>query len=705
MLSLGIATALIAAPPAVVHVTPAGQGPGNGTAEAPFVGLETARDAVRALTAAGKLPDGVTVLLHGGDYRRETSFALTAEDSGTAAGPVVYRAAPGESVRLTGALPVPASAFTPVTDPAVRERLPEEVRDRVVQADLKALGLPPVAPMPAQFRGAPLAPELFYNDRRMTLARWPNEGWARIAKILETGSVPRTGDQGGQPGSFQYDGDRPARWNVAAGVWLRGYWCFDWYEETIQVQAIDPTARSITFARPHLYGVKQGNPSPRRYCALNLLEELDSPGEFYLDRAAHQLYFLPPGPLAGARVELSLLDAPVVTLTDCRQVVLNGLIVEAGLTFGIELTGGEECRLEACRARNLRQLGIRVVGGRRHQVLACDIHDTGTGGLHLEGGDRKTLTPAGHQAVNNHIWGFARHQLTYANGLTLAGVGNRAAHNLLHDAPHQAAAISGNDHLFELNEVHHVCLETDDCGALYKGRNPSMRGNVIRDNFWHHLGGPMGHGNAAIYFDDGDGGEQVIGNVFFRCGDPGRGSFGTVFNHGGHDNLAEHNVFVECRRAIGSAPWNDQRWRQALAGGDWVQKLRRDVDITQPPYTTRYPALVGFLDPPAGQARVNHAARNLFVMCGEVSSGNWRWSAEENLVTAEDPGFVDAARGDFRLRPDAPALAAVPGFEPPPFERMGLVADALRPDPPAREWPYDPPQPLPPPERRGAPAR
>ncbi len=705
MLSLGIATALIAAPPAVVHATPAGEGPGNGTAEAPFVGLETTRDAVRAMKAAGKLPGGVTVLLHGGDYRRATSFHLTAEDSGTAAAPVVYRAAPGEEVRLTGALPVPADAFTLVTDPVVRERLPEAVRDRVVQADLKALGLPPVAPMPAQFRGAPLAPELFYNDRRMTLARWPNEGWAHIAKILETGSVPRTGDQGGQPGSFQYDGDRPARWDVAAGVWLRGYWCFDWYEETIQVQAIDPATHSITFARPHLYGVKQGNPSPRRYCALNLLEELDSPGEFYLDRAAHRLYFLPPGPLAGARVELSLLDAPVVTLTDCRQVVLNGLIVEAGLTCGVEVTGGEECRIEACRARNLRQLGIRVVGGRRHQVLACDIHDTGTGGLHLEGGDRKTLTPAGHQAINNHIWGFARHQLTYANGLMLAGVGNRAAHNLLHDAPHQAAAISGNDHLFELNEVHHVCLETDDCGALYKGRNPSMRGNVIRHNFWHHLGGPMGHGNAAIYFDDGDGGEQVIGNVFFRCGDPGRGSFGTVFSHGGHDNLAEHNVFVECRRAIGSAPWNDQRWRQALAGGDWVNKLRREVDISQPPYTTRYPALVGYLDPPAGQARVNHAARNLFAMCGEVSSGNWRWSADENLVTAEDPGFVDAARGDFRLRPDAPALTAVPGFEPPPFEQMGLVADALRPEPPAREWPYDPPQPLPPPERRGAPAR
>ncbi|MCR4412682.1 MAG: hypothetical protein NUV77_09685 [Thermoguttaceae bacterium] len=203
----------------------------------------------------------------------------------------------------------------------------------------------------------------------------------------------------------------------------------------------------------------------------------------------------------------------------------------------------------------------------------------------------------------------------------------------------------------------------------------------MRYNYWHHIGSPMGHGNAAVYFDDGDGGDTVVGNVFYRCGDPGRGSFGTVFSHGGHDNLAENNVFVECKRALGSAPWDDQRWKRALEGGegcDWQNRLLKEVDITRPPYTTRYPSLIGFLNPRPGQARINHAVRNVLVSCAEVKSGNWQVKPEENWVTEGDPGFVDAAKGDFRLRPDAEVFRRLPGFQPIPFEKMGLYLDAYR---------------------------
>jgi hypothetical protein len=398
-------------------------------------------------------------------------------------------------------------------------------------------------------------------------------------------------------------------------------------------------------------------------------------------------------------VVLSLLAGPVVRLTEASHVVLQGFTVEATQGTGIEIRGGTGNRVLACDVRNCRALGIDVEGGSSHRIEACDVHETGTGGIGLSGGDRKTLTPAGHQAINNHIWQFSRHKLTYSNALQIGGVGNRAAHNLIHDAPHQAIGLGGNDHVFEFNVVHHICTETDDCGAFYKGRNPSCRGNLIRYNFWHHIGSPMGHGNAAVYFDDGDGGDTVFGNVFFRCGDPGRGSFGTVFSHGGHDNLAENNLFIECQRALGSAPWNDQRWREALAGGDetgWQTKLLKEVDITQAPYTTRYPELVGFMDPPAGAPRTNGAVRNLLVMCAEVSSGNWQVDPQQNLVTDQDPGFVDAARGDFRLRPEAPVFATLPGFQPIPFEKMGLVQNALRPKLPADPWTYAAPQPLPP---------
>ena len=45
-------------------------------------------------------------------------------------------------------------------------------------------------------------------------------------------------------------------------------------------------------------------------------------------------------------------------------------------------------------------------------------------------------------------------------------------------------------------------------GAYYTGRNPSCRGNVLRYNYFADVGSDRGHGNSAIYFDDGDGGNN-----------------------------------------------------------------------------------------------------------------------------------------------------------------------------------------------------
>jgi hypothetical protein len=661
---------------ATFHVSPSGRDADPGSQAKPFATLTRAQVAVRQLKASGSQAEAVSVMVLGGAYRLETSLVLGPEDSGTASAPVVWQAAPGEEVRLSGGVAVTSNLFQPLTETALLERLDPAARGKVVRADLRGLGLTEFAGFPDTFRGVPAAPELFFNDERMTLARWPNEEWATIARIIDSGSVPREGEKDDRPGVFEYDGERPARWNVQRGVWLQGYWCFDWYEETIRVGAIDREQHRITLTKPSLYGVKQGNPSPRRYRALNLLEELDQPGEFYLDPTAGTLYFWPPTALDDARVVLSTLSSPVLALKDVEWVTLRGFTVEAGLGNGIEMSGGRSNAIVACWVRNLRQVGIRVSGGAGHRVEDCDIHDTGTGGLILEGGDRQTLTAAGHQAVNNHIWQFSRHQLTSAYGLILGGVGNRAAHNLIHDAPHQAVALQGNDHVFEYNVVRNVVTETDDAGALYKGRNPSCRGNVIRYNLWRDIGSPMGHGTAAVYFDDGDGGDVVFGNVFLRCGYPGRGSFGTVFSHGGHDNRAENNLFIECRRALGSAPWGDQLWKETVEGGHdchWQRLLLEEVDITRPPYTTRYPELMGFMNPQPGQARVNHGRNNVLFGCGEVSSGNWKCAADELWATDDDPGFVDASRGDFRLRPDAEVFKRLPGFQPIPFEKIGLL--------------------------------
>ncbi len=683
-----IALALPAWGATTFYVAPDGNDIAAGSEEAPFATLERARHVARKAVADGPPEGGVVVAIEGGIYERRETFHLGAEDSGTPEAPTVYRAVGDEPVRLTGGADVPADAFGPIEDETVRERLLPEAQDNVLQADLGALGIRELGDMPVRFRGAPMVLELFFDEQRMQLARWPNDDWVRIEAVIDRGSVPRHGESAGRPGTFQYSGDRPSRWDVDDGVWLNGYWCFDWYDEAIKVRSIDTEQKQITFEKPHHYGVG-GRPN-RRYYALNILEELDSPGEYYVDRDTQMLYFWPPADLADSRVVVSMMTDPVIAVENASNLTLQGLTIEEVRGNGLTVAGGENVQILACEVRNTGRTGMSVREGQRHRVEACDIHHTGTLGLVLSGGDRKTLTPSHHEAINNHIHHFARRQRTYASGIQVNGVGQRVAFNLLHDSPHQAIGLGGNEHTIEFNEIHHVIMETDDCGAFYMGRNPSHRGTVIRYNFWHHLGSPLGHGNNAVYFDDGDGGQTVYGNVFLRAGEPGRG-MGSVFCHGGHDNLVENNIFVECRRAISASPWNDERWAKMVNGDLWQTRLLEEVDITKPPYTTRYPDLIGFMEP-GDEERMNTARGNVAVMCGAFIRGNY--IDENNFITDEDPGFVDAANGDFALREDSVVYDEIPGFEPIPFERIGLVRSDLRPQLPDRAWDYPPPKPI-----------
>lgn len=657
------------------HVAAGGDDTHAGTASAPFASLERARDAVRALKEGEAFPEGgVTVWLHRGVYPRLAAFVLEERDGGASNARVVYRAVPGDDVRLIGGREIASGAFQPVRDEAVLARVDEAARGQVLVADLRALGISEYGNLPDAYGDPPAIPELFFDGQRMTLARWPNDGWAHIAEVIESGPAPWRNHASDQPGTFKYESDRPRRWQSAPGVWLYGYWCFDWSSETIKAGSIDTERREITLVKPHGYGIGGGNPPPRRYIAINLLEELDSPGEYYLDRDAGRLYFWPPKPLAQGCAALSLATEPVIRVENASFVTIQGLTIEMCAGNGIEMRDGRENELLACTIRRTGHAGAIVDGGLNHAVKACDIYETGMAGLHIGGGDRATLTPSGHLVFNNHIHHIGERKRTHAYHLHLKGVGIHVAHNLLHDAPHQSIGLAGNDHLFEYNEIHHSGQDSDDCGAFYMGRNPSERGTVLRYNFWHHTGSERAHGSAAVYFDDGSGGQTVFGNVFYKAAG---GSFGAVFVHGGHDNLVENNIFVECPVAVRQAPWADAAWRQFLDDPDRQTKLLRDVDITNPPYTDKYPELRGYLEWD-GQPRLNKAFRNAIYKCERFVDGNWE-IMNNWVMRDEDPGFVDAGQLNFQLREDSVIPRRIEGFQPIPFERIGLVKDALRP--------------------------
>ena len=364
--------------------------------DGPFATLEGARDAIRETQVKlGALPPEITVEIRGGDYLRDATFTLTARDGGSDQMPITYTAYNREPVRLIGGKPV--TNFAPVNDAAMLERLCPEARGHVLQADLKAAGIIDLGKLVSRGFGRPSAPaaaELFFDGKPMQVARWPNDGWLKIA------AVPDNKPDGGK---FNYDGDRPARWTHANDVWIHGYWTYDWAETYEKVKSIDLATKTIATEPPHgVYGYKLG----ARYYALNLIEEIDQPGEYAIDRQAGVLYFWPPKAIDGAETYVSTLN-DMISIEGAANLDLDWLTIEIARGTGIVVRDGKRVWIGACTLRNLGNLAVNIIGGTNNGVLGCDIYNLGESGIALDGGIRKILYSGGHWASNNDIHDYS----------------------------------------------------------------------------------------------------------------------------------------------------------------------------------------------------------------------------------------------------------------------------------------------------------
>lgn len=642
-----------------------------GTADQPFATLNAARAAIRKLKAKGGLPvGGVIVEVSGGLYVLKQGFALEQQDSGEPEKPIVYQANLGEKVRLFGGNQLQVSEFTPVTDSDVLSRMDPAARGHILQLVFTERQGAKPDKYPDIFDNGGGLFRLLQDDHVMPLSRWPKRGYAPISEVLDSGMLP------GHQASFVSKAAPIARWQAAAtdgSLWIAGFWRVPWVIQAVRVQSIDPITATITLAKnvtggigskysAVVNGTRKGN-GKEPYYAMNLVEELTTPGEWCYRFANNTLYYWPATQSNSAEILISNLKDPVVDFKNVSNVTLQGFQFEGGLDDTIRITGGRADRVAGCEFHNTGGIGVDIVSGTEHGVQSCDFEHIGDTAIQMDSGNLVTLEPGKLFAENNHIHDIGE-VTKVVPAIALSGVGNRVSHNLIHDVPNAGVRYSGNDQLMEFNEIHNVGLDSGDLGGFYTNGDWAAQGNMIRYNLVHNAA----DANAS-YIDDGGSGRSVIGNIFYKCASG-------LFVGGGHNNIMQNNIIVECERGVhldnrGLSRGYDQT-SKGLAG------RLSGIDPKSPPWSIKYP---GFLDTilkapklPTGNVLEN----NIVVRCKKPWDISMPELTDTKLNITDTTLFPDAAHLKFDLPADGSILKRLPNFKTIPVNQIGLYIDNYR---------------------------
>ena len=571
-----------------------------------FPSVEAARAAVRAAVADPARPDGpVEVVLRDGVYFLPRATRFGAADAGTAKRPVTWRAQTKGGVRFTGGVPVPPLRPLAADDPC-RDRVPAAARVHVRVADLKAAGIADYGQVKDSGRRV-AGMELVWNGRFQTLAEWPNDGFTGIAAVPDMGK-----DEAGRrirAKSFTYADDRVATWAGEPDPHGNGFFCHNWAAARVAFDRIDPVAKTVGEKGR---GSNYGYSTHGFWRGINLLCELDAPGEYYVDRGTGRLYFWPPSRTADSQAALTVTE-DLFVLDGVSHVGFEGFVFENCRGTAFTATNGEHVDLVGCTVRNAGMKGVSYNRMFRSRVAGCDVSFCGAGGLAMHGGDPDRLAHADLVVENCHIHHYSVAEFTYCGAVTFGGCGVTVTRCTIHDGPHTALLFGGREHVISFNEVHSVCIESGEMGAVYNGRDWTLCGNLITGNWFHDIYNPRSQRNRAIMLDDGSAGATITSNVFERVAE------GVSLSAIG--NRVENNLFISNFPPISA--W--QKWEHAEDYSNprythrQLPELLARLPVHEEPWASRYPYL-GMIDDAMKSGRLRDPATRS-VIRGNVAVG------------------------------------------------------------------------------------
>ncbi len=333
------------------HVSPNGSDTGAGTAAAPFATLARARDAIGKSGQAGK--QAITVHLADGTYFLGETFTLKPQDSGSAEAPITYRAATEDKAILSGAV---------------------ELKGLKWQAHGKGIHK---AVVPAGLTKRCALDELWIGEMKLDMARYPNRsehhvfGGVTNLKVLNTRAKSYRHPETGFVHALHRNHWGSVHYHITGGgddgLQLAGGWQQNRHRQL--------NASNVMIE--------------------NVFEELDHPGEWFLDRQAGVLYVFPP-----AGVDL---DAAVLHATNLRELIsFEGSRAEpvrhvniAGIQFRHArrlFHAGEKAWEPLVRGdwSVVRSAAVLMTGTEHCTVKDCHFNATGGNGVFFNNYNRKS---------------------------------------------------------------------------------------------------------------------------------------------------------------------------------------------------------------------------------------------------------------------------------------------------------------------------
>lgn len=516
-----------------------------------FSTLEEALEKAKKMWNDGFRND-IVIDLSDKEYFLNETFEIDGEALGNKNNRLVFRGNTDKHAKISGGIELDKTKFQKITDTQIKKRLPEVSADNILMYDLSKEGITDIGTITSQghtFEIKPSQLQLYSGKETQTLARFPNDKYLYSGRVFNMGygwSSSGIGDN-----EFEYIEDRISSWGASDDIWAFGYWNDEFSPGNARISKIDKIKKSITLDGIIRAGIQK---TQRPYYCYNILEELDVPGEYYIDKKTNILYYYPKDNFSDETLYVSYTDDILVKLDKCKNVIFENVDFTYTRDMGAKVFWGENVLFNKCNFIGMGTYGIIFRESSNCGAYACYFYETGAHSIMLEGGDTITLTGGNNFVISSKFEETGYRRKTYSGSVLLRGVGGYVYKNRIQNNYHMGVYVFGSLHQMKNNSFYNICYESGDAGGIYMYARWSTSLTTVEGNYYEHMRGTpevYAPSNTAIYYDNSTSFTKTYGNIFYDV------MYG-VFSNCGRENEIQGNIFSDNVNNAGTLAQNTQ---------------------------------------------------------------------------------------------------------------------------------------------------